>query len=266
MILFHDFDALRHRTKITCTLVLKSGMRVGKGRSYDALISDLPVQEYQGRPMIPGSSLKGIFRSSAEKLLRGIALNELKDQEKKEELLVRIASDPLVQSAGTKEITDKNVCMITATYGGMGLASHVRFCDALAEEHTFEVKKRDGVAINRDLGRVHGNAKYDYEVIEPQARFPLEIILENDQDWQLDLVLASLDMLEDGLLRIGGFASRGLGRVEVHDVQIKRASITQLLQKEEGDMIQDVSEENGFYNTMKKWITEITKNTGEDNV
>ena len=146
--------------------------------------------------------------------------------------------------------------MITATYGGMGLSSHVRFCDSLAQKDSFRVQKRDGVAINRDLGRVHGNAKYDYEVIEPHASFPIEIVLENDQDWQLELILSTLDMLEDGLIRIGGFTSRGLGRVHVENTRVHRASLRQLLKKEEGDEINidQLFAKNQLEETLHAWV------------
>jgi len=57
------------------TLTLKTGLHIGSGWTVGG-VSDKPViRTIDGRPFIPGSSFKGAFRSTVEKLASSIGLN-----------------------------------------------------------------------------------------------------------------------------------------------------------------------------------------------
>jgi CRISPR/Cas system CSM-associated protein Csm3 (group 7 of RAMP superfamily) len=71
------------------------------------------------------------------------------------------------------------------------------------------------VAIDRDLRTVYKSQKYDFEVVSPGARFRLEVFIENPQPWLMGLLVLGFDQIKDGFTAIGGFTSRGLGRVDV---------------------------------------------------
>lgn len=264
---FHWFDAFVHRTRITATFDLETGLRVGTGRALDALTTDLPLhRDARGRPLLPGSSLKGVVRSAAERLLRGHAISRY---DLDEDGLRRVVCDPLDQRTccqaddgrgahnGTAENDPapatairanrdhaRTFCLACATFGAMGLASHARFRDAVLDEGT-PTRVRDGVAIDRDLGRVSGARKYDFEVVDPGARFDLVIDLENDMDWQAGLVIVALDLVSDGIVRIGGFGSRGLGQLALREIRIHRKDLDDVVLGRDGRIL-PVSEVDRF--------------------
>ncbi len=246
---FEWFDKVIHRTRITATVRLESGLRVGVGRDLDAGATDLPIlTDAAGRPLVPGASWKGVVRSTAERLLRGWGHVHKFDEKR---IRRELACDPLDEKHPCVKVRDeedaatlgrveahreamKKVCLCCATFGAPGLASHVRFRDMAFPRDT-PTRVRDGVSIDRDLGRVSGARKYDFQVIEPGASARLTIDLDNDQDWQTGLVLAALDFIDDGLVRLGGFGSRGLGVVRLEAIAVERWKLDAILAGSEGE-------------------------------
>ncbi len=225
----------------------RTGLHVGCGRDHSELSTDLPLLRTGGTPFIPGSSWKGVIRSNAEALLRGLAPVAEVDS---------WACDPIGASCLTdgdsaddsdtddqlpKRVADRRsqiearVCKACATFGGMGLASHVRFSDSTIDDAAPVV--RDGVGMDRDLGRASDGLKYDYEVVASGATLMLTVHMEALEDWQVGLVLASVDDLDSGHLRIGGFGTRGLGWVEQAGVELVEQSLAQRLKRESGSPI-----------------------------
>lgn len=242
---FQDFRAVRNRYLIRGVLEARTGFRVGAGRDPHGVVTDLPVlRDGVGRPFLPGSSLKGVVRSQAERLLRALAHGE---EEK------RFACDPLEyggclapkrengkddEGGGTWEWLQDRACAACATFGGLGLASHVRLFDAFPSGAA-SVQLRDGVALDRDLGRASDGKKFDFEVGVPGTRFDLRIDLENVMDWQVALVLFALDRIADGSTRIGGFGSRGLGDFGLHDRAVHRLELPDILAGRPGRLLND---------------------------
>lgn len=67
----HDFSTFTSRLHVKGQLTFKTGMRIGSSRSIRVDEPDLPVlRNALGTPYIPGSSLKGAFRSYTESILR----------------------------------------------------------------------------------------------------------------------------------------------------------------------------------------------------
>ena len=59
-----DFSTFKNRYFIKADFILESPIHVGKGVSLEPTGTDLPViKTPEGRPYIPGSSIKGVFRS-----------------------------------------------------------------------------------------------------------------------------------------------------------------------------------------------------------
>lgn len=164
------FDKFTRRVDITATLRCLTALRIGAGKSTtDITSSDLPIlRGADGQPLIPGSSLKGVLRSAVESILRSIPENP--DEVK------RWACDPFAEDqrrcVPTKDPSDtdkrermrkqrermKDLCRACRTFGAPSYASHVLFRDARTRERV-RVERRDGVAIDRDLGgfRVNEN-------------------------------------------------------------------------------------------------------------
>jgi len=221
------FDKLTRKIEIEGTLRCVTALRIGAGKDHgDIAATDLPVlKDAMGRPLLPGASLKGVVRSSIEAVLRAIPTDAdqvtqwacdpfldrcVKDPDAKERLEMESMQPP--ERAEHQRGRLKGLCRVCQTFGAQGLASHVLFRDARAQGKV-HLERRDGVAIDRDLGRVSGGRKYDFEVISEGSRFDFGLTIDSAKDWQEGVVVLGLELLHEGFARVGGATSRGLGLV-----------------------------------------------------
>jgi CRISPR-associated RAMP protein (TIGR02581 family) len=245
---FRDLSAISARLVMRGELRCRSGLRIGAAKDASGIGSDLPVlRDANQLPYIPGSSLKGVVRSAVEGLVRGAfpvqaswtasdgpppiwACNPLVDPDRAENSDTRRDDEACLSRRwrkvlGTKEHEDlaiglvlRHSCTTCALFGNTELAGRVLFSDLPllnASDLLSPGEIRDGVAIDRDMLTAADKAKYDYEVVPAGARFALEIILDNPEPLLQGLLVAGLNALHEGHVRLGGFGSRGLGRVEV---------------------------------------------------
>lgn len=232
-----DFHRLESRLRLTGSLITRTALRIGAGDG-EADGVDLPViKDAFGRPFIPGASLKGALRSTIEALVRaadrGGALWACDPLANKDDESQPVARAPVSTATPSSQwarpskscgyhkpgerstVQSDNHCAVCRMFGSHVVASHIRFCDALLHRTTdrIPVEVRDGVSIDRDLRRVHGSLKYDFEVVSPGAQFDVEVFVDNPQPWWMGLLAVGFDQLAEGFTALGGFTSRGLGRV-----------------------------------------------------
>lgn len=244
------FDKFTRKVEIEGTLRCLTALRIGVGRgSTEVSATDLPIlKDAAERPLIPGSSIKGVMRSAMESILRAIPAETSKDQ--------RWACDPFTapcvkpkddapnidqrsaaeRAARQRDRLRRGLCRICRTFGAPGLASHVLFRDAraLGKVH---IERRDGVAIDRDLGRVSGARKYDFEVVAEGTTFAFGLSIDSAEPWQEGIVVLGIDLLKDGFARIGGATSRGLGLVTFDDLTVKVLEREQLMKGEKARLV-----------------------------
>ena len=206
-----------------------------------------PVRTYrngQTEVYLPGSSLKGVFRSHSEKVIR--TLNDsvvcnpfIKTQPKKKQNQL-ICPDYTEVFCGDKfEVRQKDQwwidnaqwqrkkenlsnedvyrdsCPACRLFGSTSFIGRVAISDAyLTEDIQEKTEQRDGVAIDRFTGGTAGPAKFDLEVVSPSVSFETSIYMRNFEVWQLGMLMLIVQDLEDGLIRIGSGRSRGLGNVK----------------------------------------------------
>lgn len=247
-----DFHVLRARLRLAGTLTTRTALRIGSGGGGELDSADLPVlKDVDGFPFVPGASLKGALRSTVEALVRG-AVHGTTDPARTQALLW--ACDPLAKedydSGGDRvrracghheakqrsQVDTEKHCAVCRLFGSHVLASHVRFCDALvpradtpAAGRRKPIEMRDGVAIDRDLKTVYKSQKYDFEVVSPGTSFALEVFVDNPRDWLMGLLVIGFEQLDTGFTALGGFASRGLGRVEIAWSSLTRCTAEDLL-------------------------------------
>lgn len=163
-------------------------------------------------PFIPGSSLRGVLRSGLEALLRS-------------------AGRPACEPDPKKECAVDRRCPICLLFGSTKGAAALLVSDALpwrADEPDHARKQkvtdldrlfsvRNGIRIDRATGTVAGGALFDYEVL-CDATFYTSFVLRNPSVQQLGLLATGLFLLDQGVLRVGSGASRGLGRLQVGPV------------------------------------------------
>lgn len=177
---------------------------------------------------VPGSSLKGVVRSAAERVLRSIGLppevgacDPLRPEGRCQKDAGR-RGDEIARSKGSggephpmAEVY-RMLCLACRTFGSQALASRIAFADAYppSEELRPEVERRNGVAIDRRTGGPSRGKLFDMEVVVGGA-FDTSIHLSNYELWQLALVSVVLRDIQDGFVRIGSSKTRGLGHVDV---------------------------------------------------
>ncbi len=233
------FERLNRFVRLEGHVVTRTAFRIGTGRALDAAAaSDLPVmKDVYDRPFIPGSSLKGVLRSQVEALIRGLGNSGLRSCDPVGENWDNCV-DPKVYSRELKEHKKpskdipQDLCHVCNLFGHPNFASRLRFKDLPVEESTWDelmLQVRDGVAIDRETGTVSGSKKYDFEVVPPGVKFALKVTADNVDHWQLGLLFSALDMLDQGVCRLGGATSRGLGSVGVEYDSYLEAGPAQLL-------------------------------------
>lgn len=232
-----DFDLLRERIILKGTLTTRTALHIGGGAGeLDAV--DLPVvKTHRGDPFIPGSSLKGVVRSTVEALLRAADIPGLR------------ACNPIDEKTSCGAHTDRADplrahCAACRLFGSHLVASHVRFSDAHLKHRGLAspLEKRDGVSIDRDLRIAADKRKYDVEVVAPGTAFSLEVLVQNPEPWLMGLLVAGLDPIEQGFTALGGFTSRGMGRVDIAWESLTRATAKQMLMGKGAEML-DVREQ-----------------------
>ncbi len=177
---------------------------------------------------IPGSSLKGVMRAHAERLLLSEDLEitptfstEARRRFRQNSPGPEVFSGtcPLGRTFGTLHVKGR-VAVADHTPGGHEAPGSEARQKELARAN--QVEQRNGVAIDRLLGSAKGAALFDQEVVV-QGRFDGRIVLRNFQLYQLALVLLVIRDLDAGYVQIGSGTTRGNGWVaaEVREITIE---------------------------------------------
>ena len=255
-----DFTQFHNRMRVTGTLRLETALRVGAGRSTAAAEVDLPVVKDEAeRPFIPGSSFKGALRAHTEALLRALDAQRQRDPSEEPALSCMSVSKPdqgiLYAEAGCltaelvkekkKELSkeperlDRELweesCWVCQVFGAPWLASRVLIKDLTVDESTWfkRYQIRDGVAIDRDTETASEGKLYQFEAVPAGVCFDFELVAENLSPAEQGLLFLGLRAFERGQAPLGGARSRGLGWVELTDLQVKETPSALALVKDE---------------------------------
>ncbi len=207
---------------ITGTLTALTGLRVG-GATGGLKIGGVDlnvITDPEGKPYIPGSSLKGKTRALAE-YYQG----------------VRFDANGRHLCSTNEAYAACPVCQVWGTLAGKDLTipclTRLQVRDAFLDESSIPQEIKDNIelewtevkfetAINRITGTASGTQSLrQVERVPAGARFGLEIIFNVFQKEDLTLfklVLESLQLLEHDYL--GGMGSRGYGRVQFSELAI----------------------------------------------
>ena len=207
------FDEFRNRYIFNLKIELVTPLHIGTGSgSISPLEADNSVmRNIDGSLVLPGASVKGVFRSTLESILNSIS----------NDLVCNIENSPCIAKSKNDFSDEKkwyeyiasNICEVCSLFGSQAIASHIYFGDAISKNGA--VSTRDGVRINRGSETAANGAKYDFELANPGAIFEGELILENVENYQVGYILKIIDLINDGFVRFGGKKSVGLGRVKI---------------------------------------------------
>lgn len=199
----------------------------------------LDVIGRDGRPILPGSSLRGVLRSHAETIARTIvtskSVNEAEflascpachpSQSNATEALANC--DSLLRESGQLGNDDEpdpsDLCLACRMFGSTRAGSRLLVEDSSAIGRPGK-KVMDFVGIDRFTGGGKDQAKFDAFTVW-QPTFNVKLHLVNAADWELGWLMLVLRDLSDGLLTVGYGAAKGFGRATTSPIQIAVGSL-----------------------------------------
>lgn len=211
------FRELKNECKIQFDLIILEPLCIRSGESFElhpgqpdiAVVRSMWNGKMQ--PVIPGSSLKGVFRNRAEKYFQNCCnINEKASENKCYKNSRRLKKG--------KEIYEA-VCESCKLFGCRTLRSRAEFNDAFPVEETVKINTRHQVSIDRLTGTAKKNALFEFEVVEAGI-FKVEISLKNFSSRQLKVLLQVIKDINEGYVRLGGSTSRGFGKIKAENVVI----------------------------------------------
>ncbi|MGQ9557446.1 MAG: type III CRISPR-associated RAMP protein Csx7 [Desulfurispora sp.] len=236
------YDQFYNRYIITGRLRALTALHIGAPQ--DSLeigaVDARVVKNAAGQPFIPGSSFKGVWRSFTEQVLRALlgedkvclitgqgqrcVDREVERNDEKVNIIKYLKDsygDNLEELA--REIYQQS-CPACRLFGHTHLAGKVQVADlpVLPETWCGHYDLRTGVGIERDSLTKADKVLYDLEAVPAGTCFALEVVMENLTDQELQHALYGLLAWQRGELALGGRTSRGLGRVVLEDVAVRR--------------------------------------------
>ncbi|MDU1350327.1 CRISPR-associated RAMP protein Csx7 [uncultured Clostridium sp.] len=203
-------------------------IRDGKASELDPTVPKIQFIKsiYNGelKPVMPGSSIKGVFRSRIERLLYnidGCRCCDIFDREEgnncKNNYKKFIQNEKLYPEIGKKLYTES--CPACKMFGNLGLKGRVQFKDAFIEDDKYKLGIRTNVGIDRITGAAVKGALFEPEVLE-EGNFKCTIKIENYFKWQLKLLLYVLEEINAGYVIFGASTSRGFGNMKIDNFRI----------------------------------------------
>ena len=202
----------------------------------DTLTDAAIIRDSQGRPYVPGSSLRGVLRAAVGQLAPSIRAIGEEGAIREDELIanavkqLNLSAD--LSESEQQERLDKELSIAERLFGTVFWASPLLIPDLPLQlsrtEYESRSEIRHGVGIDRDTGAARDGVKYDFEVLPRETAFKLWMrcdIPEQPREylsiWEGLLALA-LQLLQQGELTLGGRAARGVGQVRLTDLTVYR--------------------------------------------
>jgi CRISPR/Cas system CSM-associated protein Csm3 (group 7 of RAMP superfamily) len=203
--------SLTERWVIKGNLLLETPAHFGNGDANALTDMPLLLDEVEGKPLLPGTSIAGALRNYLRELDLGYGLAEGKGS---------LASVLFGAYRGDDE----------------GDQSPLIVNDAVADSAGFEL--RDGVAIEADTRTAKDEAKFDIQLLPAGTTFPLRFELlvgKNDKNEDLRNALATaLHGLEDRQITLGARKRRGFGQCTASDWQVWKYDLDARTGQKEG--------------------------------
>src|SRR6266700_4086506 len=207
------------RITTTGPLLIKSGQPTISGPDMTPVLT---FRNGQYEVFLPGSSLKGVFRSHLEKIAcslkpRVVCYPFSGGKETGAYLIqrqrdYRDSCGAVLQKEQVTNIVYDKSCPACRLFGSTAFIGRVAISDAYLISPS-STEQRDGVGIDRLTGGASHGAKFELEVVSPGVSFETNIHVRNFEIWQLGMLFVVLQDMADELIHIGSGRSRGLGKV-----------------------------------------------------
>ena len=214
------FQKLERIVDIHVKYTTKGALAISAGEQ-PAEIVESPVIKLGGKPVIPGSSMKGALRSTLESMLAqageqvcvpfaAIPMSIRRNDRRRREYLAQIGRLEPCEDVESP----CPVCSIFGTVGGRaGLMGRAIVLDATTQEGEYELIERSHVAITRDTKSQSEGSLMTIEAVDAGSVFRGAIRLVNPEDWQVGAVVRALEGV--AMLGVGGKKTAGYGALKV---------------------------------------------------
>jgi len=217
------FAKLENEATLTFTLRNEGPLLINSGAA--AKIHPRPdmsfvrtIHEGKETVYLPGSSIKGVFRSRYEQVMRALGQKvcdtfdsknnrtcnkDIREEEKK----------PEIDKSSLGKARYELCCEACRLFGTLALGGRITFADAYPVGE-FKVGMRHGVGIDRITGAAFPGALYDIEALE-YGMFAVKCKMTNFKIYQLRTILWVLEDIDEGLVTFGMGGSRGNGQMRI---------------------------------------------------
>ncbi|MEM1947009.1 MAG: CRISPR-associated RAMP protein Csx7 [Candidatus Caldarchaeum sp.] len=217
---YGNFDSFKTLYGLKMEMVNETPLSIGSGSAIVGAV-DNPVVKRGRRPYIPGSSLKGVLRSEAERLARATFDHyKVCDILNPKEELDRM----------DKEREGYTPCVICRVFGGPTIASHITIYDAYPKDDSYRLEVRRRVSINRLTSGQHPGKLFDVEQVDPGTKWLCTMDIENidilgDESDEAKLLRGLMKRMGKLGITVGGKKSIGLGLLKIKLLSATRITI-----------------------------------------
>lgn len=221
-------DPFKNRIRITGTLKTLSPLHIGTGETRSVTdesgaerkISTI-VTDHEGKPVIPGSSLRGVMRHWLLHTLQGVS-DAWASMPNRDDLLEKTQPEQI-------SVIREEFSWLELLFGTPFNAGKIEVWDATCItgdiDHPNSLVEWDNhrltyvdtsVVIDPDTGTAMDKLLYKADVVPPGVCFQVNITGQNLMDEELGLVLLALKGFNSQIypIRVGARAGRGFGRME----------------------------------------------------
>lgn len=236
-------DTFLNRYRITGTLTTVSPLHIGTGEERTMVfqneeeeekikqkVGKIPsistiITDHRGKPLIPGSTLRGVLRNWMLTILEGIGKEWAKERSY-DEMKHLLEKDQNEQIQQVKE----NFSLLELIFGTSLNSGKVEVWDAICR--TNDIQPMDdkllgwdgsrltyvdtSVAIDPARGTAMDKLLYKADIVPPGVEFELNLAGQNLSDEELGLLLLALEGFNSQIfpIQVGARGGRGYGRME----------------------------------------------------
>jgi CRISPR-associated RAMP protein (TIGR02581 family) len=170
----------------------------------------------QEKYCIPATSLKGVWRTGAEKILRTVeatlACDPFEEQDvASQSCSKRLEGDDYKETRNTAHVFAA-LCPACRLFGSTAHAGLLQIEDSWIDGRLAPAK-RTGIAIDRFTGGVKHGALFTTAPLPPGTRFTTSLTITNVAFWHLGLLALVCREMDGGCIRLGSGTRKGLGHI-----------------------------------------------------
>ncbi|RMH08666.1 MAG: hypothetical protein D6704_02655 [Nitrospirae bacterium] len=169
-------------------------------------------QDKRKKYCIPATSLKGVWRSAAERILRTMDDSLVCDPFNQDTDATQSCSKRFENSS--PENVRHGLCPACRLFGSTAQVGVLQLQDSWISPKA-KVENRTGIAIDRFTGGVKQHALYTIAPLAPGTSFRVRADIVNVDLWHLGLLALVHREMNEGRVRVGSGTHNGLGHVAV---------------------------------------------------